>query len=100
MPCANRCLTFGCSTHTHLGLQYTRCTHSCPVVAVCAPPPQAHLLLPWLWELVHHPRVVGAVQQALGGCRNVLCWSTDIFSKEPGGGGYTSWHQDSTYVGE
>ena len=61
---------------------------------------QAHLLLPWLWELVCHPAVVAAAAEALGGVRNLLCWSSDIFVKEPGDGGYTSWHQDSTYVGE
>ncbi|KAI3426371.1 hypothetical protein D9Q98_008743 [Chlorella vulgaris] len=59
---------------------------------------KSHLLLPWVWQLVHHPRILGAVSQALGGCRNLLCWSTDWFCKQPGDGAFTSWHQDSTYV--
>ncbi|KAL4448274.1 hypothetical protein ABPG75_005493 [Micractinium tetrahymenae] len=60
---------------------------------------KSHLLLPWVWELARHPRLVAAVSEALGGCRNILCWSTDWFCKQPGDGGFTGWHQDSTYVG-
>lgn len=54
---------------------------------------KSHLLLPWVWELARHPRLVAAVSEALGGCRNILCWSTDWFFKQPGDGGYTGWHQ-------
>lgn len=56
---------------------------------------KSHLLLPWVWDLVHHPRLLAAVSEALGGCRNILCWSTDWFVKRPGDGGYTGWHQAS-----
>lgn len=73
---------------------------------------KAHLLLPWMAELVRHPRLVGAVKAALRS-EDILCWSTDLFVKEPqasstqtGGAaqpevapsGFTGWHQDSTYV--
>lgn len=54
---------------------------------------KSHLLLPWVWRLAHHPRLLAAVSDALGGCRNLLCWSTDWFHKQPGDGGFTSWHQ-------
>lgn len=59
---------------------------------------KTHLILPWVWDLVHHPVIVDHVC-ALLGTENILCWSTDFFIKEPGDGKYTSWHQDSTYVG-
>lgn len=54
---------------------------------------KSHLLLPWVWDLVHHPTIVAAVSEALGGCRNLLCWSSDWFLKQPGDGGFTGWHQ-------
>ena len=55
--------------------------------------PQSHLLLPAVWDIAHHPAILAAVSEALGGCRNLLCWSTDIFKKDPGDGGFTGWHQ-------
>lgn len=58
---------------------------------------KAHLLLPWLWDLAHHPRILATVEAALG-TAHLLLWSSDFFVKEPGGGAFTSWHQDSTYV--
>ena len=54
---------------------------------------KSHLLLPWVWQLAHHPRILGAVSEALGGCANLLCWSSDWFCKQPGDGAFTSWHQ-------
>lgn len=27
---------------------------------------QAHLLLPWMWDLIHHPAIVDAVEAVLG----------------------------------
>lgn len=68
---------------------------------------KAHLLLPWMADLVRHPALVAVVRSALR-TEDILCWSTDIFIKEPAGtrnqsdntpkAGYTGWHQDSTYV--
>ena len=54
---------------------------------------KSHLLLPWVLELARHPRLLAAVSDALGGCRNLLLWSTDWFEKQPGDGGFTGWHQ-------
>lgn len=59
---------------------------------------KTHLLLPWVWELARRPRLLVAVSDALGGVRNLLCWSTDWFVKDSRDGGYTTWHQDSAYV--
>jgi non-heme Fe2+,alpha-ketoglutarate-dependent halogenase len=59
---------------------------------------KTHLLLPWMWRLIHNERLLDAVQAALG-TPNLLCWSTDFFVKEPGDGGFASWHQDAAYVG-
>ena len=56
-----------------------------------------HLVDPWIWALVHHPTILDAVEQLLG-TPNLLCWSTDVFHKEPGEAAHVGWHQDSTYV--
>mmetsp|Transcript_28316 Transcript_28316/g.72795 ORF Transcript_28316/g.72795 Transcript_28316/m.72795 type:complete len:283 (+) Transcript_28316:42-890(+) len=68
---------------------------------------KAHLTLPWFADLVRHPKLVAAVRSALRS-EDILCWSTDVFAKEPrpradDGShdpptGFTGWHQDSTYV--
>lgn len=56
-----------------------------------------HLLFTWLWDLVHHPRILDAVEDVLG--PNLLCWSSSFFIKEAHDPSYVSWHQDSTYWG-
>jgi hypothetical protein len=56
-----------------------------------------HLLLTCLDRLIRHETVLDAVEDLLG--PNLLCWSSSFFTKEPGTGGYVSWHQDSTYWG-
>jgi len=58
---------------------------------------KTHLLFPWLWNLVHHPRILDAVEDVLG--PNLLCWSTNFFIKEAKDPRFVSWHQDSTYWG-
>ncbi|XP_033746848.1 phytanoyl-CoA dioxygenase domain-containing protein 1 homolog isoform X2 [Pecten maximus] len=30
---------------------------------------------------------------------DIVCWSTDLFPKDPGSGKSCGWHQDSTYIG-
>ncbi len=56
-----------------------------------------HLYLPWLNDLVRHPRILDAVEDVLG--PNLFCWSTTFFIKEPKDAGFVSWHQDATYWG-
>ncbi len=58
---------------------------------------KAHLLFPWLWDLIFHPRIVDAIEDLLG--PNLLCWSTTFFIKEAHDPSFVSWHQDATYWG-
>ena len=56
-----------------------------------------HLLLPWLADLVRHPRVLDPVESLLG--PNILCWASGFFWKPARDPAFISWHQDSTYWG-
>ena len=56
-----------------------------------------HLYLTFLSDLIHHPRILDAVEDVLG--PNLLCWSTSFFIKEASDAGFVSWHQDATYWG-
>jgi len=58
---------------------------------------KTHLLFTWADELVHHPRILDAVEDAIG--PNILCWTATFFIKEAHSPGFVSWHQDSTYWG-
>ena len=58
---------------------------------------KSHLLFPWLDAVVHHPRIVDAIEDLYG--PDLLCWSTNFFIKEANNPAYVSWHQDSTYWG-
>jgi non-haem Fe2+, alpha-ketoglutarate-dependent halogenase len=57
-----------------------------------------HLLLPWAWDLVHHPIILKAVCGFLQS-DDVWCWSTDVNVKEPNSDTHYTWHQDATYAG-
>jgi non-heme Fe2+,alpha-ketoglutarate-dependent halogenase len=56
-----------------------------------------HLMLPWVYRMVSHPRVLDAVEGAIG--PNLLVWGSDWFVKFPGDAAYISWHQDGAYWG-
>lgn len=58
---------------------------------------KTHLLFTWIDALVHHPRILDAVEDVLG--PNIHCWTTNFFIKEAQSPGFVSWHQDSTYWG-
>lgn len=58
---------------------------------------KTHLLFTWADELVHHPTILDAVEDAIG--PDILCWTTNFFIKEARSPGFVSWHQDSTYWG-
>ena len=58
---------------------------------------KAHLLFPWLADLVRHPRIVDAIEDLYGA--DLLCWTTNFFIKEARNPAFVSWHQDSTYWG-
>jgi non-heme Fe2+,alpha-ketoglutarate-dependent halogenase len=58
---------------------------------------KTHLLFTWADELVHHPKIIDAVEDVIG--PDILCWTTNFFIKEAVNPGFISWHQDSTYWG-
>lgn len=58
---------------------------------------KSHLLFPFLADLVHHPRLLDAVEDVLG--PDILCWTSNFFIKEAENPAFVSWHQDSTYWG-
>jgi hypothetical protein len=56
-----------------------------------------YLLIPWLWELIHDPRILDPVEDILG--PDLLCWEASFFVKAPSEQAHVPWHQDSTYWG-
>jgi non-haem Fe2+, alpha-ketoglutarate-dependent halogenase len=58
---------------------------------------KAHLLFPFLAELIRHPAILDPVEDLLG--PDLLCWNTNFFIKEAETPSFVSWHQDSTYWG-
>lgn len=56
---------------------------------------ETHFVMPWVYEIVTHPRILAAVEGVLG--PNFLAWNTNWFSKTVGDKSFVSWHQDGTY---
>lgn len=56
-----------------------------------------HLLVPWINDLIRHPRILDAVEDIHG--PDLLCWSSGFFAKNARDPRFVSWHQDSTYWG-
>jgi non-heme Fe2+,alpha-ketoglutarate-dependent halogenase len=56
---------------------------------------KAHLLMPWINELVRHPGVLDAVEDVLG--PDILCWGGGFFYKRGNTDAFVSWHQDTWY---
>lgn len=56
-----------------------------------------HLLYPWLFDLVTHPRILDAVEAVLA--PDLFCWSSQFFAKPARDPSFVSWHQDATYWG-
>jgi non-heme Fe2+,alpha-ketoglutarate-dependent halogenase len=56
---------------------------------------KAHLLMPWLADLVRHPGILDAVEDIIG--PDILCWGGGIFVKRPHDPSFVSWHQDTWY---
>ncbi len=57
----------------------------------------AHLCFSFLDELVHHPVLLNAVEDLVGG--DFALWGSVLFIKEPQTRHFVSWHQDATYMG-
>ncbi|HEV7602187.1 MAG TPA: phytanoyl-CoA dioxygenase family protein, partial [Bradyrhizobium sp.] len=58
---------------------------------------RSHVLFTWINEMIHHPKILDAMEDLLG--PNILCWNTSFFIKEAHDPGFVSWHQDATYWG-
>ena len=58
---------------------------------------KAHILFPWLADLVRNPAITDTVARLLG--PDLLVWSSAFFIKEAHDPAFVSWHQDSTYWG-
>jgi non-heme Fe2+,alpha-ketoglutarate-dependent halogenase len=58
---------------------------------------KAHLLFPFLADLIRHSAILDPVEDLLG--PDILCWNTNFFIKEAETPSFVSWHQDSTYWG-
>ena len=56
-----------------------------------------HLMLPWVYQIASHPRVLDAVEGAIG--PNILVWGSDWFVKFAHDPAFISWHQDGAYWG-
>ena len=54
-----------------------------------------HLLVPWIWNLIHDERIVDPVKAVLG--NDLLCWGAGFFVKSPGDRQFVSMHQDVYY---
>ncbi len=57
----------------------------------------AHMLLPWVDDLMRHPRLLDAVEDLIG--PDLLCWNSIFWIKEAGSASYVGWHQDYEYWG-
>ena len=56
-----------------------------------------HMHFPWSWDLIHHTKMLDAVEDVLG--PNIICWASSVFPKQPHDPGFISFHQDGTYWG-
>jgi ectoine hydroxylase-related dioxygenase (phytanoyl-CoA dioxygenase family) len=56
-----------------------------------------HLVYPWAQELIRHEAILDAVEAVIG--KDILCWESVFFNKEPMTDDFISWHQDITYWG-
>jgi hypothetical protein len=56
---------------------------------------KSYLLFDWADRLVHHPRILDAVEDVIG--PDILVYHSTLFVKEARTPAYVRWHQDSTY---
>ncbi|HSW18253.1 MAG TPA: phytanoyl-CoA dioxygenase family protein [Ramlibacter sp.] len=56
---------------------------------------KSYLLFDWADQLVHHPKVLDAVEDVIG--PDVLVYHSTLFLKEAHTSAYVRWHQDSPY---
>lgn len=56
-----------------------------------------HLLMPFLWDIVHDARIVDRIESLLG--PDLYCIGSSIIDKPVGSDDYVAWHQDATFWG-
>ena len=56
---------------------------------------KSYLLFNWADQLVHHSRILDAVEDVIG--PDILVYHSTLFLKEANTPAYVRWHQDSTY---
>lgn len=56
---------------------------------------KSYLLFGWADRLVHHPRILDAVEDVVG--PDILCYHSTTWIKEPHTPAHVLWHQDGTY---
>lgn len=56
-----------------------------------------HLLLPYLWDVVHDARILDKVSSLLG--PDIICIGSSVIDKPARSDGYVAWHQDATFWG-
>ncbi len=56
---------------------------------------KSYLLFDWADRLVHHPKILDAVEDIIG--PDILVYHSTLFVKEAQTPAYVRWHQDSTY---
>ncbi|MFM8766407.1 MAG: phytanoyl-CoA dioxygenase family protein, partial [Rubrivivax sp.] len=56
---------------------------------------KSYLLFRWADQLVHHPRILDAVEDVIG--PDILVYHSTVFLKEAHTPAFVRWHQDSTY---
>ena len=56
-----------------------------------------HLLFRWVDEIVHHPAVLGAVEDLIG--PDIRLFHLSVWPKNAHDPAFVSWHQDATYFG-
>src|SRR5688572_10642454 len=56
-----------------------------------------YVMLPWVYALACHQRVVGVVEVLIG--PDILVYTATFFIKEARSPTFAAWHQDATYFG-
>jgi non-haem Fe2+, alpha-ketoglutarate-dependent halogenase len=57
---------------------------------------KAHLLCPWVDEMIREPGVLDATEDLLG--PDILCWGTSLRAKSADAKTFAGWHQDTAYA--
>ena len=56
---------------------------------------RCHQLFSWADYLVHHPKILDAVEDIIG--PNILCYHATLWVKPAKSNSFVRWHQDGTY---